>query len=193
MRDPPPVPAREPGQCASFGGAAMRYAVSACLAGAACRYDGGAAPCEIVLHLLREGRALPVCPEQLGGLCTPREPMELSAGRVLTRTGEDRTQALERGAAEAVRLVLAGGCRAAVLKSRSPSCGTGEIYDGTFSGRLVPGEGIFARALRQNGFRIFDETGTPGDGASVAGAEVVRQTPPQYTTRAVLPLRSTRT
>ncbi len=159
MREAPRFPHGSRGFLRSVGGMVMRYVVSACLAGTACRYDGRATPCEAVLRLLHEGKALPVCPEQLGGLCTPREPMEVSDGRILTRAGEDRTEALERGAAEALRLALAAGCGTAVLKSRSPSCGAGDIYDGTFSGRLVRGEGVFARTLREAGFRIFDEIG----------------------------------
>lgn len=141
----------------------MRYVVSACLAGAACRYDGKSTPCAAVMELLRNGQALPVCPEQLGGLPTPRDPAELCDGRILTREGKDCTAAFERGAAEALRLASAAGCSAAILKARSPSCGAGRIYDGTFSGRLTDGDGVFARLARKAGLRLFDETVLPGD------------------------------
>ena len=137
----------------------MKYLVSACLTGRACRYDGKAAPCGRVLELARSGQVLPVCPEELGGLPVPREPAELAGDRVIARSGADLTRAFERGAAEALRLGLEQGCTVAVLKSRSPSCGCGRIYDGTFSGRLVPGDGVFARLAREAGLEVVCEDG----------------------------------
>ncbi len=128
--------------------------VSACLAGAACRFDGRTTPHPAVLELVRLGRALPVCPEQLGGRPTPRKPNEIVEGRVVEQGGADLTEPFERGAAEALRLARLAGCRAAVLKVRSPSCGYEEIYDGTFSGRLVPGHGVFAALLLKHGLTV---------------------------------------
>ncbi len=138
--------------------APMIYVVSACLAGVACRFDGEANPREGVIELVRQGLALPVCPEQLGGLPTPRPPCELRAGRALCREADgalsDATDAFAKGAAEGVRLALLAGCTEAILKARSPSCGCGRIYDGTFSRTLVTGDGLFAAALRAAGITV---------------------------------------
>ena len=136
---------------------ARQYVVSACLAGEPCRYDGGCSPCPAVQRLIRAGQALPVCPETLGGLPTPRVPSEIRGGRVVAKDGTDVTDAFTRGAEEAVRLAQENGCSAAILKARSPSCGSGEIYDGTFTGTRVPGEGVFARMAREAGLEIWNE------------------------------------
>ncbi|MEW5761579.1 MAG: DUF523 domain-containing protein [Bacillota bacterium] len=143
------------------------YLVSACLAGEACAYDGRACPSAAVQRLVREGRAIPVCPERLGGLPVPRPPAEIKNGsgeevltgraRVVNREGKDVTDAFVRGARTALDMARARGVRAAVLRSRSPACGYGEIYDGTFSGRLRPGNGVMAALLRAAGFRVLTE------------------------------------
>lgn len=138
----------------------MRLLVSACLLGCACRHDGGAKPHAAVCALAEKHTLIPICPEQLGGLPTPRPPCEITDGRVLTADGIDRTEAYRRGAAEAVRLAGLCGCRAALLKARSPACGSGRVYDGSFSGRLTAGDGIAAAALRENGIAVFDEDAT---------------------------------
>ncbi|WP_424450050.1 DUF523 domain-containing protein [Pseudodesulfovibrio tunisiensis] len=132
--------------------------VSACLAGEPCRYDGQSVPFEPAVELVRQGRALLVCPEQLGGLPTPRTPAEIVDGRVLDRDGNDVTHAFELGARKALDLAREAGCEEALLKSRSPSCGPDTVYDGTFSGRLIPGEGMFAALLRKNGVMVRAET-----------------------------------
>ena len=134
-----------------------RYVVSACLAGIPCRYDGGCSPFLPVLQLVENGQAIPVCPEQLGGLPTPRIPAEIANGRVITREGTDVTEAFRHGACEALRLAKEYGCTRAVLKARSPSCGCGPIYDGTFCRRLTEGQGIFARMLLEAGFTVVSE------------------------------------
>lgn len=132
--------------------------VSACLLGDPCRYDGASTPCEAVVAFAREHEVVPICPEQLGELPTPRTPSEIQPdGRVVDREGIDRTEAFERGAREAVAIAHERGCHQAILKSRSPSCGVGEIYDGTFAGMLVPGEGKAAAALRAAGLDVCDE------------------------------------
>jgi uncharacterized protein YbbK (DUF523 family) len=131
--------------------------VSACLAGLAARYDGTSMPHPEVLELLRRGRALPVCPEQLGGLPTPRPPHEIAEGRVLDITGADRSEQFRSGAEQALQLALRAGCKRAVLKSRSPSCGSGMVYDGSFSGGLVPGDGLFAKMLKEAGIEVLTE------------------------------------
>ena len=128
--------------------------VSACLAGFPCRYDGKARPCAEVMELVRAGKAIPVCPEQLGGLPTPRPSCEIVAGRVVDKTGEDRTEAFRRGAQAVLELAKTYGATRALLQNRSPSCGSGWIYDGTFSGKLVQGDGVTARLLAENGIQV---------------------------------------
>ena len=129
--------------------------VSACLAGFPCRYDGKARPCAEAMELVREGKAIPVCPEQLGGLSTPRPPCEIRAGRVIDRNGADRTEDYRRGAEAVLSLARAYGATEAMLQKRSPSCGSGWIYDGTFSNRLVVGDGVTARLLAENGIQVI--------------------------------------
>ena len=139
----------------------MRYVVSGCLAGLSCRYDGGSKPCEAVRRLVEDGLAVTACPESLSGLPVPRPPCEQRDGRVVMRTGEGVTEAFERGAERAMRIVRAHGCTAAILKARSPSCGFGEIYDGSFSGATCKGEGVWARRLRAAGLTLYSEDALP--------------------------------
>ena len=129
--------------------------VSACLAGFPCRYDGKAKPCAEVVALVRAGKAIPVCPEQLGGLSTPRPPCEILDGRVVDQNGTDRTADYRRGAEAVLALAQTYGATEAVLQKRSPSCGSGWIYDGTFSKTLVQGDGITARLLSENGIQVI--------------------------------------
>lgn len=138
----------------------MNVLISACLLGAACRYDGKSAPLPAPLleRLKHACHLIPVCPEIFGGLPTPRLPAECRNGRVQRRDGADITDAYRRGAAETLRLALFFDCRYAILKERSPSCGKGQIYDGTFSGRLAAGNGITASLLEENGILVFGES-----------------------------------
>jgi uncharacterized protein YbbK (DUF523 family) len=138
------------------------YIVSACLLGVACRYDGKSKPDSRVIFLLQQGKAIPVCPEQLGGLPTPRVPAERQGDLVITRDGQDVTLQFRRGAEEVVRIAKLAGCRRAILKARSPSCGQGQIYDGSFSGVLTEGEGVCAALCRENGIQVVTED-TPID------------------------------
>lgn len=131
--------------------------VSACLAGIRCRYDGEANASDLVLDLVREGRAIPFCPEVFGGMTTPRASCEFQNGIVLDRDGIDCTDAFQRGAEEGLKLVQLAGCSEAILKANSPSCGKGMIYDGTFSGKRVAGNGIFADLLMKNGISVRTE------------------------------------
>lgn len=131
--------------------------VSACLLGEPCRYDGKPQPCEEVLALAATCNLVPVCPEQLGGLPTPRTPSEVQPdGRVVDREGNDRTRSFTDGAQAALDIARAHGCTRAILKSKSPSCGVTEIYDGSFSGTLVPGCGITAATLARAGLGVAD-------------------------------------
>lgn len=140
------------------------FLVSACLAGVPCRYDGGAKPDPAIVRAVAEGRALPACAEVAGGLPTPRPPAEIRGGdgadvlrgtaRVVTEQGADVTAEFVVGARRVADEAVARGVRAAVLQPRSPSCGCGRVYDGSFSGGLVDGDGVLAAALRARGIGV---------------------------------------
>lgn len=132
--------------------------ISACLLGAGCRYDGGGNPVLSVEALMGQYQLIPICPEQLGGLPTPREPSERQGAHVITKSGRDVTAQYTRGAEQALYLARLFGCKKAVLKERSPSCGAGRIYDGTFSRTLTPGDGVTAALLKANGIRVYGES-----------------------------------
>ena len=131
--------------------------VSGCLAGFNCRYDGGNNLVPEIRQLLEDGLAVTACPEQLGGLPTPRIPSERVGNRVVNREGADVTAEFKAGAEAALRIALENGCRTAILKSRSPSCGKGCIYNGQFTGELVPGNGVTADLLLQHGIEVLTE------------------------------------
>ena len=131
--------------------------VSACLLGCACRYDGQSKPNPLAQELARRGLAVPVCPEQLGGLPTPRKPDEIRSGRVYEKSGKENTEEFIRGAEETLRIAKLLKADMAVLKQNSPSCGSAMIYDGTFSGKKIPGSGITASLLIKNGIRVISE------------------------------------
>lgn len=133
------------------------FAVSACLCGFPCRYDGKSKPDERIKALYEEGRALPVCPEKLGGLKTPRTPCEIINGRVISSDGEDRTNEYLLGSQKVLELCKKHGIKKAILKQNSPSCGSTHIYDGTFSGTLIEGEGCLTALLRKNGIEVTGE------------------------------------
>ena len=137
--------------------------VSKCLTGECCRYDGGSKPDERIIELVKNGLAVPVCPEQLGGLPTPRKPSELTAdgaevlmgrGCVVMCDGTDVTEAFIKGANAALDIAKACGAERAVLKAHSPSCGCGLVYDGSFSGKLIPGSGVTAALFEANGIKV---------------------------------------
>ena len=136
----------------------MTILVSACLLGTACRYDGRSKADAAVTALLARHTLIPVCGEIFGGLPTPRPPAERRGARVVTKDGRDVTVAYRRGAEEVVRLARLYGARAAILKERSPSCGSGAVYDGTFSGTLTAGWGAAAGLLREQGIRVLGES-----------------------------------
>ena len=136
----------------------MKILVSACLLGLRCRYDGRSKPSAAVLALGEKHTLLPLCPEQLGGLPTPRPPAEWQGERIVNRAGQDVTEAYRRGGEEAVRLAKLTGCRWAILKERSPACSCDRIYDGSFSGVLREGRGSAAEALEQAGVTVLGES-----------------------------------
>ncbi|MDD5750384.1 MAG: DUF523 domain-containing protein [Candidatus Pacebacteria bacterium] len=139
---------------------------SACLLGVKCRYDGQGKPNEKVLGLAKKEILIPVCPEQLGGLPIPRVPSEATGSgqavlegkaKVITKQGSDVTDSFIRGAEEVLKLARLLGAKKAILKQRSPSCGSGQIYDGTFSKTVTKGDGVTAALLKQNGIEVVSE------------------------------------
>ena len=134
--------------------------ISACLLGVNRKYNGGhnALPSERLAALEARYRLVPVCPERDGGLPTPRTPSERRGDRVVNRAGEDVTEAFRRGAALALETARVNHCHMALLKERSPSCGSGRIYDGSFTGTVIPGDGVTAELLKEKGLAVFGET-----------------------------------
>jgi len=134
--------------------------ISACLLGENCKYNGGNNYNAAAVALAERYELIPVCPELLGGLSVPRCPCERRDGRVLSNDPsglKDVTEAFMRGAEEALRIAKENGVRLAVLKARSPSCGSGEIYDGTFSHTVISGDGAAAELLKKNGIKVISE------------------------------------
>ena len=138
----------------------MNILISACLLGMSCRYNGEGQIIPGTDKLMEKHHLVPICPEIYGGLSTPREPSEIKNGRVISKSGNDLTEYFERGAEEILALAKLYHCKYAILKQRSPSCGYKEIYDGTFSGKIINGNGILAALLLKNGIVIIDETET---------------------------------
>lgn len=136
----------------------MNILISACLLGVNCRYDGESKFIEKIHSLKDKYHMVPVCPEIFGGLATPRDPAEIIGNKVITKNGEDVTENYKRGAKEVLKLAKFYGCKLAILKERSPSCGYGKIYDGTFSGRLTDGNGVTAELLIEIGIRVIGES-----------------------------------
>lgn len=132
--------------------------ISACLAGNNCKYNGGSNMVPGIKKMFEEGKCVAVCPEQLGGLSTPRPSAEIQGRWVITTEDVDVTKEYETGAAEALKQALRAGCQEAVLKAYSPACGCGKVYDGTFTHTKVNGNGIFAELCIKNGLHcITDE------------------------------------
>ena len=136
--------------------------ISACLLGFECKYCGGSNKLpEQQLAALRERfRLIPVCPETAGGLPTPRDPSERLGGKVVSNQGRDVTAQYQKGAETALTLARRYGFKAALLKEKSPSCGSGLIYDGSFTGTLVTGDGVAAQMLKEEGLIVFGESDT---------------------------------
>lgn len=135
----------------------MRIAVSACLFGVNCKYNGGNNLNQELVDALEGFDIVLLCPELAGGLPCPRPPIELRGERVIDSHGLDVTESVKRGVALCIE--QADGCAAAILQHRSPTCGVHQVYDGSFSGTLIEGSGLFARAVQQQGITCFE----PGD------------------------------
>lgn len=131
--------------------------VSACLFGCACRYKGDSCKNEALLALAKKHTLIPVCPEQLGGLPTPRDPSEICGDKVVSSTGKDVTAEYRKGAQAALYIAETVGANAAVLKANSPSCGKGVIYDGTFTGNKTAGDGVTAKLFTLSDIAVFTE------------------------------------
>jgi uncharacterized protein YbbK (DUF523 family) len=131
--------------------------VSACLLGINCTYRGDSNLHPVIMQLLCKHTLIPICPEQLGGLSTPRTPAEICADNVIMKNGDDVTSQFAKGAREALRIARLYDCKLAILKQRSPSCGNGQIYDGSHQGVLIAGDGFTTRALREAGLTILSE------------------------------------
>lgn len=132
------------------------YIISACLAGKNCKYNGGNNNTDWVVRLMEEEEYVLVCPERASGLATPRPPSEIIDGRVIDKDGNDITEDFKRGARITMDKVC-GKVSCAILKANSPSCGYGTVYDGTFSGKKVEGDGVFGAMLRERGIKVVDE------------------------------------
>lgn len=143
----------------------MKILISACLLGVNCRYDGGNSRDKDAIKCHQHDELIPVCPEEAGGLPTPRPAVEIVGGdgndvldgnaRVLTAEGVDKTEEFLKGAKYALKLAQSKGATSVILKSRSPSCGCGEIYDGSFSRTLVSGDGVTTALLKRHGIEVI--------------------------------------
>lgn len=129
--------------------------VSACLLGINCKYSGGNNYSEEVMEFLKDYEIIPVCPEQLGGLPTPRPASEIVGDKVINIEGNDVTANYIKGAEEALKIAKMLGVKKALLKAKSPSCGNGKIYDGTFTNTLIEGDGITTKLLKENDIKVI--------------------------------------
>ncbi len=131
--------------------------VSNCLLGIECRYKGDGCLCQAVLDLAKDNTIIGVCPEQMGGLSTPRDPSEIVGDRLISIKGRDVTFEYNKGAATALKLAELNKVDFAILKANSPSCGHGLIYDGSFTGKKIPGDGVTTKLLLENGIPVYTE------------------------------------
>lgn len=131
--------------------------VSACLLGVPCRYDGASKPCEKVQSHAQQYDLIPICPEEMGGLPTPRLPCEIRDGKVIRSDGMDCTEFYLKGARKCLNLAQKNKIKLAILKEKSPSCGSHLRYDGSFSGKMIQAQGITAKLLSEHGIRVISE------------------------------------
>ena len=134
----------------------MKIMVSACLLGENCKYSGGNNRSEKVLEYIKGHEVFSICPEVMGGLPTPRVPAEIVDGVVMSKAGVNVDREYRLGAEKALEIAKREKIDLAILQSRSPSCGVKEVYDGSFTGKRIPGQGVTAKLLCENGFRVMD-------------------------------------
>ena len=139
----------------------MKVLVSACLLGRNCKYNGGNNKSEPVMEFLRGREGIPVCPEVLAGLAVPRTPIEIVDGVVTDRNGIVVDGVIRRAVAEILEQIQDEDIQCAVLKARSPTCGVRQVYDGSFSGKLIDGSGVLAQALKDAGIRVLEDEDLP--------------------------------
>ncbi|MGV8086717.1 MAG: DUF523 domain-containing protein [Candidatus Woesearchaeota archaeon] len=131
--------------------------VSACLIGEKCRYNGTSASCKKVITFIQKDETISVCPELLGGLSIPRSPAERKGNKIITKDNIDVTAQFKKGAKKALKIALDNKCDLAILKSNSPSCGCGQVFDGTFSDKLINGDGEFTKLLKKHNIKVITE------------------------------------
>ena len=136
--------------------AAMKILISACLLGENCKYNGGNNYSSAVAEFVRGKEILPICPELMAGMGCPRTPIEIVDGVLMDRDGKNVDTAMREAVEMAMKQISSEEIQCAVLQSRSPTCGVNQVYDGSFSGKLIPGAGIFAQALKEAGYRVID-------------------------------------
>ncbi len=134
----------------------MKVLVSACLLGENCKYNGGNNYCEAVVEFVKDKEVVALCPEMLAGMGCPRTPIEIVNGVLMDRNGNNVDAAMGEAVTKALERIRCEEISCAVLQSRSPTCGVNQVYDGTFSGKLVSGSGVFAQALRTAGYQVID-------------------------------------
>lgn len=135
----------------------MKIAVSSCLLGINCKYNGKSNYNEDIIKLKEQYELVPICPEVLGGLPTPRVPSEIIKNKVINQEGIDVTNNYNEGAKKALTILKENGIKIAILKAKSPSCGKGQIYDGTFSHTLVAGDGVTTKLFLENDILVLNE------------------------------------
>ena len=134
----------------------MKILVSACLLGENCKYNGGNNYSPAVAEFLKDKEVLPVCPEMMAGMSCPRTPIEIVDGVLMDRNGNNVDAAMREAVEKAMEMIRKEEIQCAILQSRSPSCGVNQIYDGSFSGKLIPGSGVLAQALKDAGYQVID-------------------------------------
>lgn len=139
----------------------MKVIVSACLLGENCKYSGGNNRNQKVIDFIRDREIIPVCPEMAAGLGVPRKPVEIVNGQLRSREGISVDEAVRKAVREILDGLAGEEIECAILQSRSPTCGVNQVYDGTFSGALIPGSGVLAAALREAGYRVIDAADVP--------------------------------
>ena len=134
----------------------MTILVSACLMGENCKYNGGNNYSAAVVEYVKDKEVLTICPEMMAGMGCPRTPIEIVDGVLMDRNGNNVDAAMREAVVQTMEMIRKENIQCAILQSRSPTCGVNEIYDGSFSGKLIPGSGVLAQALKAAGYQVFD-------------------------------------